>query len=98
LKIAGSEGHGLVGGIATIEVEGPLYVVGVTEQPAYESVHHWPLLVHALVNHSLWRLKVRGKLRAGEGPCYPIWLPLTGGASCVGFVAVRAYLYLAGGL
>ena len=55
------------------------------------------LLVYALVNFSLWTLKVTRRLEPHEGPSFPAWLPLTGGALCLGFVAVQVSLYLSTG-
>ena len=53
------------------------------------------LLVFALVNLSLWRVKKRIPDADGEGPRYPRWLPMLGFLSCVGVLVAQAWVLLA---
>ena len=45
------------------------------------------LVVYSLVNLSLVVVKSRDRERPAAGPSYPIWLPITGVVTCVGFVS-----------
>ncbi len=46
------------------------------------------LVVFALVNLALWRVKVRVP-RAEGVVCYPLWVPVTGFVLCVGFIILQ---------
>lgn len=46
------------------------------------------LIVFALVNLSLWRLKLRGAPPEGVG-VYPLWVPITGFTLCIGLVIAQ---------
>ena len=55
------------------------------------------LVVFALVNFSLWKLKGRTPDPSGQGPRVPRWLPLLGFVSCVAVLAGQAYLVFGSG-
>ncbi|QDU62976.1 putative amino acid permease YhdG [Planctomycetes bacterium Pan216] len=47
------------------------------------------LIIFALINAALWRLKGTTPHPGGRVPSYPRWLPLSGCAACVGILLVR---------
>lgn len=47
------------------------------------------LLIFALVNLSLWKLKKEARLPVGEGPGYPGWLAMIGFLLCILMLAVQ---------
>ena len=49
------------------------------------------LVVFALVNLALWRLKGRDPDRDGVGPRLPRWLPLIGFVSCLALLATQLF-------
>ncbi|MFQ6023910.1 MAG: APC family permease [Acidiferrobacterales bacterium] len=46
------------------------------------------LIVFALVNLALWRLKLQGPPPSGA-PSYPLWVPVMGFALCIGLIALQ---------
>jgi len=54
------------------------------------------LVVFALVNLSLWRIKGVSPDREGEGPRYPRWVPLLGFLSCAAVLVGKAWMIIAG--
>lgn len=53
------------------------------------------LLIYALVNLSLLRIKWRDPNPPAEGPCYPVWLPVVGAGTCLAFLVFRGYTLVA---
>jgi amino acid transporter len=49
------------------------------------------LIVFALLNVSLWRMKRRGDPLPDGAPCYPIVLPVLGFAACLGLLAFHLW-------
>ena len=54
------------------------------------------LVVFATVNLALWRIKRRDPDLEGEGPRYPLWLPLLGFAACLLVLGFEGWLRLTG--
>jgi len=54
------------------------------------------LMVFALVNVSLWRIKNRDPDVRGVGPRYPRWVPAVGFLSCVAVLSVQAWVLAVG--
>ncbi len=55
------------------------------------------LVVYALVNLSLFIIKLRERTRRHKGPNFPIWLPAVGFVASVSFVVFHAVSFILGG-
>jgi len=49
------------------------------------------LVIYALVNLALWKIKRRDPAPRGEGPCYPVALPAIGFFACASFLLLYVY-------
>lgn len=52
------------------------------------------LVIFATVNLALWRVKVVDPDPGGEGPRFPVWLPIVGACSCVGILMFQGWTML----
>ena len=54
------------------------------------------LVVFATVNLALWRIKRRDPDWEGQGPRFPMWMPLAGFCTCVAVLVFEGWLRLSG--
>lgn len=53
------------------------------------------LTLFAMINIALWRIKLRDPDLDGEGPRYPIWIPVLGASACISVLVFRLWLVFA---
>ena len=54
------------------------------------------LVIFALINVALWRIKRRNPDLDGEGPRYPLWLPILGAVACSSVLLFRGWVWYSG--